>query len=50
MTGPPRVSVVVPVYNEGAAVLGPLGRLLSEVRLPAEVLVVHDLPDDTTVP
>jgi len=50
VTGPPRVSVVVPVYNEGAAVLGPLGRLLSEVRLPAEVLVVHDLPDDTTVP
>ena len=50
MTRPPRVSVVVPVYNEGAAALGPLGRLLAEVRLPAEVLVVHDLPDDTTVP
>jgi dolichol-phosphate mannosyltransferase len=46
----PRVSVIVPVYNEADAVLGPLRRLLAEIHLPAEVLIVHDTPDDTTVP
>jgi glycosyltransferase involved in cell wall biosynthesis len=46
----PQVSVVVPVYNEGEQVVGPLRRILAEVRLPSEVLVVHDTPDDTTVP
>jgi glycosyltransferase involved in cell wall biosynthesis len=47
---PVRVSVVVPVYHEGEAVVRPLERILSEVMLPAEVLVVHDTPDDPTVP
>ena len=46
----PRVSVVIPVYNEGEAVVPHLERLLREVLLPAEVLVVHDMPEDTTVP
>jgi glycosyltransferase involved in cell wall biosynthesis len=46
----PRVSIIVPVYHEGEAVLRPLQRLLSEVLLPSEVLVVHDTPEDTTVP
>ncbi|MGH3678736.1 MAG: glycosyltransferase family 2 protein [Natronosporangium sp.] len=45
-----RVSVVIPVYQEGAAVVQPVRRMLAEVRLPAEVLVVHDDPDDPTVP
>jgi dolichol-phosphate mannosyltransferase len=46
----PRVSVVIPVYNEGDAVLACLERILRDVGLPSEVLVVHDTPDDTTVP
>jgi dolichol-phosphate mannosyltransferase len=46
----PRVSVVIPVYNEGANITRALERILREVLLPAEVLVVHDMPDDTTVP
>lgn len=46
----PRVSVVVPVYNEGEAILRCLERILRDVLLPAEVLVVHDMPEDTTVP
>ena len=50
MNRAPRASVVVPVYNEGELVRRPLERLLSELRLPSEVLVVHDIPDDTTVP
>lgn len=47
--GGPRVSVVIPVYNEGEAIVRCLERILREVLLPAEVLVVHDTPEDTTV-
>jgi glycosyltransferase involved in cell wall biosynthesis len=47
---PPRVSVVIPVYNEGEAVLACLQRIGREVLLPAEILLVHDTPEDTTVP
>jgi glycosyltransferase involved in cell wall biosynthesis len=47
---PVQVSVVIPVYQEGEAVVAPLRRILAEVRLPAEILVVHDTPDDSTVP
>lgn len=46
----PRVSVVIPVYHEGQAVLRPLRRILAEVHLPAEILIVHDTPNDTTLP
>jgi len=46
----PRVSVVIPVYNEGEGIKRCLERILREVLLPAEVLVVHDMPEDTTVP
>ncbi|MCO8273966.1 glycosyltransferase family 2 protein [Actinoplanes sp. TRM 88003] len=46
----PRVSVVIPVYNEGSDVVRHLERILREVMLPAEILVVHDMPEDTTVP
>jgi dolichol-phosphate mannosyltransferase len=50
MTEHPRVSIVVPAYNEGDNVLPVLDRLFESVRLPCEVLVVVDTPDDTTVP
>jgi dolichol-phosphate mannosyltransferase len=46
----PQVSVVIPVYNEGEAVVACLERILDAVRLPSEILVVHDTADDTTVP
>ena len=46
----PRVSIVVPVYNEGEAVAAVLDRINESVELPFEVLVVHDTPEDTTVP
>jgi len=46
----PRVSVVVPVYNEGESIVACLSRILGEVTLPCEVLVVYDSLDDTTVP
>jgi glycosyltransferase involved in cell wall biosynthesis len=44
------VSVVMPVYNEGSSIVACLERILREVQLPSEVLVVHDMADDTTVP
>jgi glycosyltransferase involved in cell wall biosynthesis len=46
----PQVSVVIPVYNEGEAIVPCLERILRAVLMPAEVLVVHDMPEDTTVP
>ncbi|MBV8195629.1 MAG: glycosyltransferase, partial [Candidatus Dormibacteraeota bacterium] len=45
-----RVSVVVPVYNEGAVVVSFLDRLFEAVALPCEVLAVYDTPEDTTLP
>lgn len=46
----PRVSIVVPAYNEGKEIVPVLDRLFESVRLLCEVLVVVDFPDDTTVP
>ena len=46
----PRVSVVVPAYNEGRNITPVLDRIFESVRLQCEVLVVVDAPDDTTVP
>jgi dolichol-phosphate mannosyltransferase len=45
----PRVSVVVPVYNEGEGIVACLDRLTESITLPYEILVVFDAPDDTTV-
>jgi len=46
----PRVSVVVPAYNEGEQIVPVLDRLFESVRLQCEVLVVVDDEADTTVP
>jgi dolichol-phosphate mannosyltransferase len=46
----PRVSVVVPVYNEGEAITASLDLLFDAITLPCEVLAVYDTHDDTTVP
>ncbi len=46
----PRVSVVIPVYNEGDDVVPILDRIFESVVLPCELLVVFDTPDDTTRP
>lgn len=50
MSALPRVSIVIPAYNEGADILAGLDRIFEAVTLPAEVLVVVDTPDDTTIP
>lgn len=46
----PRVSIVIPAYNEGAGIVDCLDRVFEAVNLPAEVLVVYDDPGDSTVP
>ncbi|MBN1172655.1 MAG: glycosyltransferase family 2 protein [Micromonosporaceae bacterium] len=44
------MSIVIPVYNEGNAITSCLERITRDVQLPCEILVVHDTPEDTTVP
>ena len=46
----PRVSVVIPVKNEGDAIVTCLDRILEGVELPVEVIVVFDDETDTTLP
>jgi dolichol-phosphate mannosyltransferase len=45
----PRVTVVIPAYNEGDEVIPVLQRVLEAVTLPCEILVVVDDPADATV-
>jgi glycosyltransferase involved in cell wall biosynthesis len=46
----PRVSVVIPAYNEGDGIVACLDRIFEAVQLPCEVLVVVDESEDTTMP
>jgi glycosyltransferase involved in cell wall biosynthesis len=46
----PRVTVVIPAYNEGDHIVPVLDRLVESVTLPCEVLVVVDDTQDTTIP
>ncbi|MGH9080065.1 MAG: glycosyltransferase family 2 protein [Acidimicrobiales bacterium] len=46
----PRVSVVMPAYDEGPNIDNVLGRLVEAVQLPSEIVVVVDAPEDSTVP
>jgi dolichol-phosphate mannosyltransferase len=46
----PRVSVVIPAYNEGDGIEDVLSRLGEAVQLPCEIVVVVDTPDDSTAP
>ncbi len=46
----PRVSVVIPAYNEGDDIVPGLDRIFEAVQLTAEVLVVVDDEADTTLP
>jgi dolichol-phosphate mannosyltransferase len=46
----PRLSVVIPAFNEGEGIVPCLDRIFEAVTLPCEVLVVYDSPGDTTAP
>lgn len=45
-----ELSIVVPVYNEGDAIVPVLRRLAADVRATHEILVVYDFDEDTTIP
>ena len=45
----PRVSIVIPAYEEGEAIIPVLNRVFEAVSLPNEVLIVVDSPDDSTL-
>lgn len=46
----PRVSIVIPAYNEGEGIRPVLDRIFEGVTLPCEVVVVVDMAEDATVP
>ncbi len=46
----PRVSIVIPAYNEGDAIIPGLTRIVEAVTIDYELLVVVDTPEDTTIP
>ena len=48
--GAPELTAVMPVWNEGERVEPTLRAFAAAVRTPFELLVVHDMPEDTTVP
>ena len=50
MSEEPRISIVIPAYNEDDSIVPVLDRMFESVRLSCEVLVVVDSEDDTTVP
>ena len=45
-----ELTVVMPVWNEGERVVPTIRAFAAAVRTPYELLVVHDMPEDTTVP
>jgi glycosyltransferase involved in cell wall biosynthesis len=47
---PPRLDIVIPVYNEGGNILRTLGALGSAVTTPFRVLICYDREDDDTLP
>jgi glycosyltransferase involved in cell wall biosynthesis len=49
-TEPPRVSIVIPAYEEADNIVPVLDRIFEAVTLPCEVLVVFDDESDSTVP
>ncbi len=46
----PRVTIVIPAYNEGGEIEPCLRRIVDAVTLPFEIVVVVDMPEDTTIP
>ena len=46
----PRLSIVLPVYNEGEEVAPVIRALVAGIRARCEILVVYDFDGDTTVP
>lgn len=50
MNSPQLLSIVVPVFNEGENIARFLREVEDAVKEPYELLVVHDFPEDNTLP
>ena len=46
----PELTAVMPVWNEGELVVPTIRAFAAAVHTPHELLVVYDMPEDTTVP
>ncbi len=44
------LTLIMPVYNEGDAVIPVISTLFLTIHYPMQIFVVHDSPDDLTVP
>lgn len=44
-----RLSIVMPVYNEGRIISETVKRIHDQVKTPFELLIVYDMDEDTTV-
>lgn len=45
-----RLSIVMPVYNEGKVIGETISRVETAVKTPHELLIVYDMDEDNTVP
>ncbi len=45
-----RLSIVIPVYNEGEVIAKTLKGIEEKVKTPHETLIVYDMDDDNTIP
>ena len=50
MAAPPRLDIVIPVYNEGANILQTLQSIARDVATQKRVLICYDRDDDDTLP
>lgn len=50
MSEAPRISIIIPAYNEDENIIPVLDRMFESVRLSCEVLIIVDSEDDTTIP
>jgi dolichol-phosphate mannosyltransferase len=46
---PPRLDIVIPVYNEGANIVRTLSSIARAVKTPARILICYDREDDDTL-
>jgi dolichol-phosphate mannosyltransferase len=47
---PPRLDIIIPVYNEGANIVPTLASIAQAVKTPNRVLICYDRDDDDTLP
>ena len=45
-----RLSIVMPVYNEGEVIAKTINGVEAAVKVPHELLIVYDMDEDSTVP